>query len=103
MRPYSRCSTFVDCIVRNEGCPMYSKLIVCTLMAILMFVVMELIAEQLVKHKFTSWGDVMVVTNADDHIPFHAYETKPWVKFLSLGVGAITFAIVYRHLTVDRV
>lgn len=80
---------------------MYSKLIVSALMALLLYTVMELVAEQLVKHKFTSWGDVMVVTREDGQ-PRHEYETKMWVKLVNLLIGILTFMMVYNHLSGAR-
>ena len=102
MKTFSRfrspgCSTMLECISKGEGCPMYSKLIVSALMALLLYSVMELVAEQLVKNKFSMWGDVMVVTI--DDVPRHEYETKMWVKLLNLLVGILTFMVVYNHLS----
>lgn len=91
------CSTMMECISKGSGCPMYSKLIVATLMGLLLYSVMELIAEQLVKNKFTLWGDVMVVTH--DDIVGHEYETKMWVKLFNLMIGIFTFMVVYNHLS----
>lgn len=93
------CSSMTECIQKGEGCPMYTKLIVSTLMAILLFTVMEMIGEQMVKHKFDAWGHVMVVTDTDDHIPRHEYDTKLWVKIMNIVIGSITFFIVYKHLS----
>lgn len=91
------CTSMLECVAKGEGCPMYSKLIVSVLMALLLYSVFELIAEQLVKNKYTTFGDVMVVT-VDDNTR-HEYETKMWVKLFNLMVGAVTFMIVYNHLS----
>ncbi len=94
------CSTMTECISRGRGCPLYTKLIVCTLMAILVYVVAEFVGEQMVKHKFASWGDILIVTPDPDKMPQHEYETKLWVKLVNLFVAVIAFALFWTHLTV---
>lgn len=94
------CTSMMECISKGEGCPMYTKLIVCTLMAILIYMVMEFIGEEMVKNKFQAWGDILVVTPGPDHVPRHEYETRLWVKLMNLAVGLISFAVVWRHLTI---
>lgn len=91
------CSTMMECISKGEGCPMYSKLIVSALLALLLYVVMEFIGEQMCKHKFDSWGDVLVVTR--NNVCSHEYETKMWVKVMNLAIGIIVFFLTWRHLS----
>lgn len=76
---------------------MYSRWIVSVLMACLLYVVMEYASEQLVKHQFDLFGDVMVVTVEDEVI--HQYETKLWVKVLSVVVAFTTLVMTYEHLS----
>ncbi len=91
------CSTMLECITQNEGCPTYSKLVVSSLMALLMFAVAEYTSEQLVKHKYSTFGDVMVVTKVNGE-PEHSYETKTWVKLMNICIAIVSFWVVYRHL-----
>lgn len=93
----SVCQSMTECIVKGRGCPMYSRWIVSVLMACLLYVVMEYASEQLVKHKFRMFGDVMVVTVEDEVI--HEYETKLWVKVVSVVVALMTLVLTYEHLS----
>lgn len=101
MRTYYRqragCSTMVECIAKGDGCPMYTKLIVSVLFGLLLYTVMEFIGEQMCKHKFDSWGHILVVTR--DNVCSHEYETKLWVKIMNLLVGIAVVFVTWRHLS----
>lgn len=91
------CQSMTQCIAKGRGCPMYSRWIVSVLMACLLYVVMEYATEQLVKHHFDTFGDVMVVM-VDDEV-MHEYETKLWVKGMNLIVAVATLFLTYTHLS----